>query len=180
MLFLLFALVSSRERLVWLCLERCGDSAAASLAEVEKHKDLLTGVSFESYDLGAEGTLVDNGFTDVAPALQQMGLSTYAMITTVSNRYLEELLDLENPPIIAAALRAAEQRNLTGFDLDFEPNDATSEEMAQKYSVFLSRFTAALRANGLELTADIASWNTFWNFTVLANSTIDHLHQMDT
>lgn len=46
-----------------VCLERCGDNIANDLAELKAHAENLTAVSFEAYDLGSDGSLVNNHFT---------------------------------------------------------------------------------------------------------------------
>ena len=68
----------------WMCLERCGDDIAADLKEMSDHRHELTAVSYEAFDLGDASTLIDNGFTNVGPTLNAMGLKTYPMITTVN------------------------------------------------------------------------------------------------
>jgi hypothetical protein len=186
-LLLLFALAavavgSAPRSIVWMCLERCNDSPADGLAEIARNKRLLTGVSYEQYDLGP-GQLVDNGFTDVGPAIAAMGLERWPMITTANNSLLLELFwgpDHASPPVLQQAVAVAVAKNLTGFDLDFEPDDDMREIDAVRYVRFLDMFAAALHAEGKRLSVDVASWNHLWNFTLLAGSRVDMIHQMDT
>ncbi len=182
---LVFVVVVAEARqkssLVWMCLERCNDNAADGLAQIAANRNLLTSVSYEAYDLGPGGTLVDNGFTDVGPALAKLGLHRFAMITAANNTLLTQLLwGSDTPPIIADAVKVALQKNLTGFDIDFEPNDAMTDRDAERYVVFLNSFATSLHAAGKRLSVDVASWNGFWNFTRIATSRVDTVHQMDT
>ncbi len=177
------AAAAPRSSIVWMCLERCNDSPSAGLAEIARNKELLSGVSYEQYDLGSGSMLVNNGFTDVGAALAAMGLERWPMITTASNALLLELLwgpHHASPPIVAEAVAEALAKNLTGFDIDFEPDDAMRDEDAARYVQFLDTFALALHKVGKRLSVDVASWNKFWNFTLLAGSRVDTIHQMDT
>lgn len=71
----------------WMCLQRCNET----IEEIEENLEQLqktlggcvTAVSFERYNLGANGTLVVN--TDLYPVgwrLNKMGLETYPMISS--------------------------------------------------------------------------------------------------
>jgi hypothetical protein len=55
----------------WMCLERCGDDIQAELADITKYHASLTGVSYEAFDLGMHGDLIDNGFTKVCVCVLQ-------------------------------------------------------------------------------------------------------------
>jgi hypothetical protein len=74
------------ERLVWMCLERCNDEMKDGLKEIAAHANVLSAVSFEAYDLGSNGSLVYNNFSNPAPALEMMGLERYPMVCVCSCR----------------------------------------------------------------------------------------------
>lgn len=63
-----------------MCLERCNDDMSDGLAEISAHASLLTGVSYEAFDLGIGGTLVNNSFSDPTKALIALGLNRYPMV----------------------------------------------------------------------------------------------------
>ncbi len=105
------------------------------------------------------------------------------MITTANNSLLHELrwgAQHAAPPIVQQAVHEAQVRNLTGVNIDFEPDNPMGAEDAQRYVLFLNGFAAALHAAGKRLSVDVASWNPIWNFTLLAESQVDVVHQMDT
>lgn len=107
--FFVFAIISAAKphssRIVWMCLDRCNDSMEEGLKEISSHSSVLTGVSYEAFDLGLGGTLIDNHFSDPTKALQDLGLETYPMITTASNALLLDLFFLvpKPAPIISQA-----------------------------------------------------------------------------
>jgi hypothetical protein len=99
----------ARKRVMpWMCLERCGDNATAITAQLHvrpppplftlprlrsfadvglgqalaEHKELISGVAFELFNLGAKGTLVTNNLTQVLPFLQREGFKTYPSTRT--------------------------------------------------------------------------------------------------
>jgi hypothetical protein len=59
--------ISYGRLMLWMCLEFCdqGDTAANQLAEISRHLNVVSAVSFEKYTLGANCTLLDNELTEV-------------------------------------------------------------------------------------------------------------------
>jgi len=108
-----------------------------------------------------------------------MGLLAFPMITTVNLTWLRELFTNPNP-FIQAAVQRAKQQNHDGFNIDFEPTDAGTEDDATAFANFLTQFADALHLHGKSLGVCVASWNTFWNFTALTQSTVDKVITMDT
>eukprot|EP00769_Ergobibamus_cyprinoides_P004742 gnl/Ergobibamus_cyprinoides/929.p1 GENE.gnl/Ergobibamus_cyprinoides/929~~gnl/Ergobibamus_cyprinoides/929.p1 ORF type:complete len:266 (+),score=68.76 gnl/Ergobibamus_cyprinoides/929:37-834(+) len=151
----------------WMCLERCGENITADLAQIDAHRDAISIVSFEAYDVADDGSLKWNSFTDVFPALQRRGLETYPMITTVSWPRLHALF--ANPqPFISAAIDAAVARGYTGYNLDFEPTGGSDAD-GDAYVAFLKTFAAQAFAAGVKLQVDWAQWNlSFWHLDALA------------
>lgn len=77
-----------------MCLERCGDNSSMimyELIQISEHRDIITGVSFEMFNLGPNSTLVQNNLTIVGPVLVAMGLETYPMVS--SYPYPPEFID---------------------------------------------------------------------------------------
>lgn len=74
----------------------------------------------------------------------------------------------------------AKQEGFTGYNLDFEPTVSGTPDDAQKYAEFLDYFAKRLHAHNLQLTVDVAGWNTLWNFTEISLTSIDHVFDMST
>jgi hypothetical protein len=70
--------------------------------------------------------------------------------------------------------------NYTGYNVDFEPTGEANASVAREYAQFLNNFADALHVVGKKLSVDIASWNTFWNYAALANTSVDTFYDMDT
>lgn len=56
---------TSRRAMPWLCLERCSDNIANDMRLLKQHHSNLTAVSYEAFDVAADGGLLDNNFTDI-------------------------------------------------------------------------------------------------------------------
>lgn len=169
----------------WMCLERCSENWQQDIKDVESHASDLGAISFEAYDLGSDSALIDNGFANVNPQLKSAGLLTFPMITTVDIYKIRALA--QNPtPFITAAIAAARTHSFSGFNFDFEPcqskstKDLCTNADAQAYAGFLTRFSDAAHAQGLQVSVCAASWSPFFNFTAFAHSTVDRVVSMDT
>lgn len=76
------------------------------------------------------------------------------MITTVNLGYIRQLC--QNPqPFIQSAIAEANKWNYNGYNIDFEPNDAGSDQDAQNFAAFLTTFADALHAHGKTLSVDV-------------------------
>lgn len=161
----------------WLCLERCGNAStiALNVAQLRTHAALLNDASFEAYDLAPNGSLVNNGFSAVAPALASAGLRTWAMITTVDIYRLRSTFaqPAGGDGFIAQAARECAARRFSGFNIDFEPcQDKRTAHVcnshdAAAYAAWLGRLAAALHGAGCALQVCAASWSPFWNYTLV-------------
>lgn len=102
------------------------------------------------------------------------------MITTATIYKLRELF-ADPSTFISDAVDAAVTYGYTGYNIDFEPEDggiillvcfsyvsSGTNDDAIAYVAFLNTFADALHAQGITITVDVASWNVFWNFTLLA------------
>eukprot|EP01114_Cavostelium_apophysatum_P019246 TRINITY_DN6148_c0_g1_i1.p1 TRINITY_DN6148_c0_g1~~TRINITY_DN6148_c0_g1_i1.p1 ORF type:complete len:269 (+),score=34.23 TRINITY_DN6148_c0_g1_i1:96-902(+) len=165
----------------WMCLERCSENIQVDLEQLEANSDTLSAVSFEAYDLGKDGGLIDNNFTSVNDQILSLGLQTFPMVTTVNLESLRTLFS-DPQPFIEAAVKQAVMNNYTGFCLDFEPTDRATEQDAQDYAKFLSTFAQQLHGQSepKTLSVCVAHWNTFWNFTAIGLSEVDYVLDMDT
>lgn len=179
----------ARKRVMpWMCLERCGDnstSITAQLHALAQHRELISGVSFELFNLGAEGTLVANNLTQVLPFLQTAGFKTYPMIS--SYPYPPQFLDwmryvFDNPkPFITTCVQTAVKEGFSGYNVDWEPaSGVPTADDAKRYAHFLTEFAEALHAAGKELTVDFAGWSTIWDYESLNASKADRLLCMGT
>ena len=167
---------------VWFCLERCGSDRAASLqqlADVKAHGDAITHVSMEHWDLGDGGALIDNGFSDIVSNVTQSGYLPIMMVTSVDLSRMRTLW--QNPyAFITALIAGLKALGAKGVDFDFEPNAAGTEYDAATYALFLSHVTTDLNREGLSVSADIATWNDVWDFSLLGLTTTNQLSTMNT
>lgn len=176
----------------WMCLERCGDTAddiAFQLQQLATNTSVFTGVAFEDYNLGPNSTLVKNNLTQVAPAIKQLGLQRWAMIS--SYPYPPQFLTWMRQafaapqPFIEACLAAARAADLTGFNVDWEPVSGSgaptpTPQDAADYAAFLTTLADALHAESFQLSVDVATWSPIWNFTELAATHVDYVMTMGT
>jgi len=163
----------------WMCLERCEENIGADLAQIHDHREEITAVSFEAYDVGDEADLVWNGFTPVNDAIISMHLTNVPMITTASLRRLRTLF--RNPTgFVHDAVKAAVKHNYAGYNIDFEPDDQGNATDAAQFAVFLDLFAKALHAKGKTLSVDVAGWNAIWDFQLIAAVSVDKVITMDT
>ncbi|KAJ5066256.1 chitinase domain-containing protein [Anaeramoeba ignava] len=162
----------------WMGLERTGENIQSDLSQISSYSTTFTDISYERYDLGSQSTLVNNGFTDVTNDIKSDGLGTWPMITTVSLTKFHELM--ENPnQFITQATEEAVKRQFTGYNIDFEI-ESDSESDAQLFAQFLTQFADALHQHNIQLSVDIASWSTFWDFDLISNTSVDWIITMDT
>lgn len=193
-LFLLFVSVyskaSEKSVLVWMCLEICNATTGdvlQNLVDIWNHQDVVTYVSFEKYTLSATSTFTDFSsefnLTNVAPLLPP-SVKQLPMLSSYPHPpgFLDYMRTLfTNPsPFIDAAVQEAIKYNYAGFNVDFEPTTAGTEEDAKNYALFLTTFADAMHKAGKILTVDVASWNVVWNFTLIGASDVDQVHSMDT
>lgn len=77
-----------------MCLERCGDTEfniTQELKDLYEHRDVVTTVSFELFNLGPNSTIVRNNLTYVNNVLAEMGFETFPMFS--SYPYPDDFLD---------------------------------------------------------------------------------------
>jgi len=125
------------------------------------------------------------------------------MITTANIDRLRTLF-ANDQSFISTAVAECVKQNYTGFHIDFEPCQdahptckrilfvsivlffifnfclAGTAQDAQAYAGFLDRFAKALHAQNKTINVAIASWNVFWDFKVLGQTSVDTLISMDT
>jgi len=178
---------SKKKVMPWMCLERCGgnsSSIAANLQQIAKHRHLLTGVSFERYNLGNSSQLILNNFTSVGPTLQSLGLETYPMVSSwpYPPQFLQWMREVfNNPfPFIQAVVQELVANAFTGVNIDWEPTAGATPADAAAYADFLTTFSQSLHAVDKLLTVDVAGWNPLWDFKLLSASGADKLFDMST
>lgn len=178
--------------LPWMCLERCEDNAtviAGQMHQFATNTSVLNAAAFEDYNLGPNSTLIKNNLTQVARPLHQMGVETWAMISSFPYppQFLSWMREVfANPqPFIDACLAAAASEKLTGFNVDWEPvtGDGApipTEQDAQDYAAFLTVYSNALHAAGVKTSVDVATWSLMWNLTAISASSVDYIMTMQT
>ncbi|KAH3759947.1 hypothetical protein Pelo_8259 [Pelomyxa schiedti] len=171
----------------WMCLERCGhtpDDILDQLKSLYDHRDVVSTVSFELYNLGPNGTIVRNNLTDVNDILASWGFETLPMFS--SYPYPPEFLDwmrylFANPDhFINEAVANAVIYGHSGYNMDFEPTTTATDQDAIDYANFLTQFADALHLKGKVLSVDVATWNTIWNYELIAQSHVDYINCMAT
>jgi len=171
---------------MWMCNEPCGGNTTTieeNLSQIQQHRHLFTAISYVAYYLGPNCTLGWSNFTNVGPSLQAMGLETYPMISSLPHPHLMHWMKelFANPmPFIELAVETAVANNYTGFNIDWEPTVPGTQKDAADYANFLSTFGDALHSKSKKLSVDVATWNTFWNFTLLSASSVDRIMDMST
>jgi len=177
-----------RRVMPWMCLERCGKTGQGlveiDLKQITSHASVLAAVSFEMYNLGPNSTLVLNNLTQVCPTIKKAGLETYPMISSYPYppQFIEWMRQVfANPqPFITQCLQQATMNGFTGFNIDWEPNEGATAEDAQLYANFLTTFANAMHKNKFKVTVDVAQWSPIWNFTLLGQTTVDRVMNMET
>jgi hypothetical protein len=170
----------ARSVMVWMGLEITGEDVPSDLALIHYYRRDLTAVSYEQYELGAGATLtLIPGISNVTAAFESDGLQAWPMIISASLPNIEALLENQSA-FMGEAVSTALRLNYTGYNVDFEPTAEANASVAREYAQFLNNFADALHVAGKKLSVDIASWNTFWNFTALANTSVDTFYDMDT
>ncbi len=175
-----FDVSQSRSVMVWMGLEVTGEDVPGDLALIHYYRSDLTAVSYEQYELGADAAFTPiPGISNITGAVEGDGLQAWPMIISASLPNIEALLENQSG-FISEAVSTAVRLNFTGYNVDFEPTAMANASVAQEYARFLDNFASALHEAGRKLSVDIASWNTFWNFTALANTSVDTFYDMDT
>ena len=181
----------SRYVSTWLCLEDCGASSsqiAADLAQLAS-PGVFTAAAFEAYDLLADGTVgISHQRSRVSGAIRALGLRSEAMVVAWETNATRAAL-ADAPRFIAsldAVVLAREGANLTGINLDFEPDGNSHPDGPEPtpadgvaFAAFLNHVADFLHSRGLTLSVDIATWSPFWNWALLAETRVDWLMDME-
>ena len=163
----------------WMCLERCGSNATEVQRQINtlaKYPTIINRVSYEWWDLGPSGTLINNGFTDPAPQLRAQipTVQYYGMVTTVDLTWIREVIyNATNAAnFITKISQHAVTRGMAGINFDWEPNTDGNATDAQAYAEFFyqARKTAfhATNYSNLTISVDVGSWNQLWNWSALS------------
>ena len=144
---------------------------------------------FESYNLGPNSSLVANALTDVAPAVRALGLEAWAMVSThpYPPQTLAWMRAVFAAParFIAAATAAARARNLTGFNIDWEPPSGAgaptpTPQDAASFAAFLDALARALQAEGRQLSVAVAAWSPVWDLRAIGATAVNRVAFMGT
>jgi hypothetical protein len=76
---------------------------------------------------------------------------------------------------IDQCIQQAKIYNYKGYNLDWEPTEGVTIDDSYAYAEFIDTFANALHNEGLILSVDIAQWGSpsIWNYTAIANTTVD-------
>lgn len=182
-----FVLGYGRFLMPWMCLERCGRNSSeinANIQQIANNLDLISAVAFERFNLGPGGTLVLNNLTNILPVVQDLGLTSFAMIS--SYPYPPDFIDYmrvvfqNSQPFIATAVKTCVLYGIDGLNVDWEPTTGVTEADGVAYADFLSGFADGMHAAGKILSVDVATWTPLWNLTLLANTSVDLFMTMQT
>jgi hypothetical protein len=168
----------------WMCLERCGFNASdidAQIASLVENSCSIRAVSFEWFDLGPNGTLTNNGFTQVASRLKAHNFTTVAMVTTAN---LTKMRDLWSSKATTLGFLEALDNTLAaagdidGVNFDWEPPappTPTSED-GLNYANFLGTARKVLGSGKSKafISVDIGLWSAVWNWTAIRDALGDH------
>ncbi len=69
------------------------------------------------------------------------------------------------------------------FNVDWEPTDGgglPSPQDAAAYASFLDLMATRLRAHGIKLSVDVATWSAIWNLTLIGKTSVDLVMTMST
>lgn len=188
-IFCIFILpIEGKKRVMpWMCLERCGDTKEDiddQLKQIHDRKILLSGVSFELYNLGPNSSLLINNLTSVGPTIKKLNLETFPMIS--SYPYPPEFLDwmrqvFKNPEnFFNQAIDQLKQTGFTGYNVDWEPTSKATKQDALDYANFLDSFAKKLHSVGAKLNVDVATWSDIWDWNALAKTQLDSIFIMST
>ncbi|GAM23370.1 hypothetical protein SAMD00019534_065450, partial [Acytostelium subglobosum LB1] len=171
--------------LPWMGLQRTNESIASDLEEIESISNLLSAVAFERFNLGPNSTLILNNFTDVIPTIKSYGLQTLPMISTCCPWGRPEVIEyarelFRNPqPFITSAVQYALDEGFNGYSVDIEPVGGNAQD-AEDYANFVDMFANELHAFGKILTVCAATYDPFWNLTLLGRTQVDLIYTMNT
>ncbi|EGC38753.1 hypothetical protein DICPUDRAFT_148531 [Dictyostelium purpureum] len=176
---------SSTGIMPWMGLERTNEDIASDLQQILSLGKMIDTVSFERFNLGPNSTLIINNLTDVQYPLQSSGLKTLPMVSTCCPwgrpeviQYARQLIN--NPqPFIDAAVQQALLEGFDGWNIDIEPVGGTPED-AVGYANFINQFANELHKNGKTLTVCAATYDPFWNLTLLGQTNVDKIFTMST
>lgn len=183
-LALLAMLVACNEALTprvmpWMCLQRCNETVEdieANLAQLKALRPCLAAVSFERYNLGANGTLVLNSdLYPVGPRVAALGLETWPMISSYPYppQFLSWMRQLwsdsdANARFVASLRTEAAAHGWTGYQVDWEPTATATPDDAAEYAHYLADLSARMAPTLIRPT--VASWNAIWNLTALSEA----------
>jgi len=168
----------------WMGLERTQEDISSDLQQISQIKPLLGYVSYERFNLGPNSTLIINNLTDVQYTLQSQGIVTLPMISTFPwglNRTIEWARQLiSNPtPFINTCVQQALNEGFDGYNVDIEPLGGTEQD-AIGYANFLNEFANALHQHNKILTVCTATYDPFWNYTLIGQTNVDKIFTMST
>jgi len=163
-----------------MCLEDCGGNVTYELEQLSQNSAVFDAISYKWSVVSQQGEIVkEEGVTNPRMLIQSLGLETFPMICCFDINIMRVVFESPNG-LINQAVQTAVQYGLTGFNIDWEPvGQTTTQEDAVNFSNFLTLFANELHSNGKQLSVDVANWTVMWNETLLNETTVDYLMDMD-
>jgi hypothetical protein len=186
----------------WVC-QFCNWSGSESKFAkfYEQYAGNMTQLSYEMFYLGSSGTscalgwICSSGYVnttnDLTPFAHQNHIAAIPMLTSCNTANMEALLGSSSAQtaFIDEAIKLAGQQGYAGYNLDWEPTDASggngcdaTDTPQDGYNLahFLDAFTNASAAKGLVVTLDFAHWDSnIWNLPALGHTTTSILMDMN-
>jgi len=170
-----------------MCLERCNFNSSeiqSELQTIKQYSSVLSGVSYELFNLGPDSELITNNFTQVTQPIKDMNLETYAMISSYPypNEFIDWMRQLFNnsEPFIQQCIKKATELGFTGFTVDFEPTVNGTSQHATDYANFSNLFARRLHENNIKVLVCVATWNPLWDWAKIGATAVDRILVMST
>ena len=182
---------SSRFVMPWMCLEDCGANASSITSQLAQLSTpgIFTSAAFEDYDLCSNGTACKKSYRSrVSDRVAALGLGSVAMVVSWDLDAIRA--SFAAPALFISSLNMIldNEPALTGINLDFEPHGSNppvgpvpTADDALAFAILLNITADALhsRTPSVLLSADIATWTKFWDYSVLDHTRVDYLCDME-
>ena len=170
-------------------MEDCGFNSTQISAQLTQlaTPGVFTDAAFEDYDLCLNGTACKQSFRSrISDRVAAIGLGAHAMIVSWDLSAIRAAFAA--PSVFIASLLAIldAEPAVTSINLDFEPHGSSppvgpvpTASDAAAYAELLNAAADAVHARGKTLSADIATWTKFWDYSLLGATRVDLLFDME-
>ena len=160
----------------------------STIGVLRRHKDAVTSVMlYCGHSVDNTGQFVGEapeicvGKNGIVPALRELGIGVEFVVNDGSTNATAHKAFMANATNVGTLTSIAKKYNLTGWNLDLEPQKVPgTADDAKVYASFCKTLRASLNNVGTRLTIDVAQWSPMLNqFETLA-PTVDRLMNMET